>query len=308
MNVLVIGGNGFIGSRLMQALRARGDEVRVLDRYPARADVDWTGVDYRVGDFHDVDLLAQALPGVDQVYHLASCTVPSTADADPIGDIQGNLVGTQRLLSAMRAHGIRRMCYFSSGGTVYGNPEQVPVPESHPLRPISSYGIVKVAVEHYLAAYARQGWLDPVVIRPSNPYGPGQATAGVQGAIGVFLGRALSGEAVQIWGDGEAIRDYIFIDDLVELTVRAASSGLNATFNAGSGTGTSLNELCEHIRTATGHDLPVEYRPGRAFDVRAVVLDVDLARRQLGWVPKVDIQAGIRMTWQALVARGGGST
>lgn len=308
MNVLVIGGNGFIGSRLMQGLRARGDQVRVLDRYPARADVDWAGVDYRVGDFHDAERLAQVLPGIDQVYHLASCTVPSTADADPIGDIQGNLVGTQRLLAAMREQGIRRLCYFSSGGTVYGNPDQVPVPESHPLRPISSYGIVKVAVEHYLAAYARQGWLDPVVIRPSNPYGPGQATGGVQGAVGVFLGRALAGEGVQIWGDGEAIRDYIFIDDLVALTIQATRSGLNATFNAGSGIGTSLNELCGHIRASTGRDLPVEYRPGRAFDVRAVVLDVSLAREQLGWVPQVDIQSGIGTTWRALVAHGGAPT
>lgn len=303
MNVLVIGGNGFIGSRLMLALGARGDRVRVLDRYPARTDVDWTGVDYRVGDFHDAELLAEVLPGIDQVYHLASCTVPSTADADPISDIQGNLVGTQRLLAAMREQGIRRLCYFSSGGTVYGNPEQVPVPESHPLRPISSYGIVKVAVEHYLAAYARQGWLDPVVIRPSNPYGPGQATGGVQGAVGVFLGRALAGEGVQIWGDGEAIRDYIFINDLIDLTIRAANSGLNSVFNAGSGVGTSLNELCAHIRASTGRDLPVEHRSCRAFDVRAVVLDVDQAHKHLGWVPQVGIQSGIRMTWQALLAR-----
>jgi UDP-glucose 4-epimerase len=308
MNVLVIGGNGFIGSRLVQGLRARGDRVRVLDRFPSRADVDWSGIDYHVGDFHDEAVLEQVLPGIDQVYHLASCTVPSTADADPVADIQGNLIGTHRLLAAMRGRGVRRLCYFSSGGTVYGNPDHVPVPESHPLRPISSYGIVKVAVEHYLDAYARQGWLDPVIVRPSNPYGPGQPTGGIQGAVAVFLGKALAGEGAQIWGDGEAIRDYIYIDDLVELTIRASNSGRNGTFNAGSGVGTSLNELCACIRDATGRELPVEYRPGRAFDVRAVVLDVNLAHELLAWVPQVDIRSGIRKTWQALSANESAST
>lgn len=302
MSVLVIGGNGFIGSRLVSALRSRGDEVVVLDRYPARPDMDWSGVTYHVGNFHDAPALDQVLSGVDAVYHLASCTVPSTADADPLADIQGNLAGTHHLLAAMRSRGIRRFCYFSSGGTVYGNPDVVPVPETHPLRPISSYGIVKVAIEHYLAVFERQGWLDPVVIRPSNPYGPGQATGGIQGAVAVFLGKALAGEGVQIWGDGETIRDYIFIDDLIDLTLRACDSGRNAVFNAGSGKGISLNELCACIRQVTGSELPAAYQDGRAFDVREVVLDVTLACRELGWTPHTDIHAGIQRTWRAMKA------
>lgn len=301
MSVLVIGGNGFIGSRLVAALRARGDETVVLDRFPARTDMDWSGVRYFQGDFHDADALDQVLQGVDTVYHLASCTVPSTADADPIADIQGNLVGTHRLLEAMRVRGVRRFCYFSSGGTVYGNPDAVPVPETHALRPISSYGIVKVAIEHYLTMFQRQGWLDPVIIRPSNPYGPGQPFRGVQGAVAVFLGKALSGEGIQIWGDGETVRDYIYIDDLIELALRAVDSGRNSVFNAGSGVGISLNSLCACIRSVTRSELPVQFQPARSFDVREIVLDVARAGDDLGWMPRVEIHDGIRRTWQAML-------
>ncbi len=302
MKVLVIGGNGFIGSNLARALHARGDQVGVLDRFPARSDMDWSGIGYTVGDFHSATVLDALLPGVEQVYHVASCTVPSSADADPIADIQGNLVGTQLLLDGMRAKGVRRLCYFSSGGTVYGNPDTVPVPEDHPLRPISSYGIVKVAIEQYLGMFARQGWLDPVILRPSNPYGPGQATAGIQGAVAVFLGKALAGQGIQIWGDGEIIRDYIYIDDLVALAMAATDAEGNAVVNAGSGVGTSLNQLCERIRAVTGRPLPADYLSGRAFDVRSVVLDVSRSRHLYGWEARTGIEEGIRKTWNALLA------
>lgn len=300
MSALVIGGNGFIGSRLVAELRTRGGRAAVLDRFPARPDMDWSGVRYVQGDFHDAQVLDQALQGVDTVYHLASCTVPSTADADPIADIQGNLIGSHRLLEAMRARGVRRLCYFSSGGTVYGNPDTIPVPETHALRPISSYGIVKVAIEHYLTMFQRQGWLDPVIIRPSNPYGPGQSTRGIQGAIAVFLGRALTGLPVEIWGDGETVRDYIFIDDLIDLTLLATESSKTGVFNAASGNGISLNDLCSAIRAATGRALPVQYKPGRAFDVRSIVLDVQRAKQLLGWTPRVTLAEGLSLAWLSM--------
>lgn len=299
MRALVIGGNGFIGSSLVEALRARGDAVTVLDRFAPRVDRDWSGVRYETGDLANIDVLAGLLDGIDQVFHLASSTVPSTADAEPARDVADNLLGTLGVLDAMRMHGVRRICYFSSGGTVYGNPCQVPVPEDHPLQPISSYGIVKVAIEHYLTMFQRQGWLDPVIIRPSNPYGPGQSLGGVQGAVAVFLGKALRGEAIQIWGDGEVVRDYIFIEDLISLVLRVADSSQTGSFNAGSGLGVSLNQLCATIRDVTGLALPAEYRPGRAFDVRAVVLDVARARRELDWQPLVGLREGLHRTWSA---------
>lgn len=300
MKVLVIGGNGFIGSHLVTALRMRGDEVAVLDRFPPRSDIDWHEVRYYLGDFYDRAILDKVLPGIDQVYHLASSTVPGSADADPVADIQGNLLGTHELLAAMRSHGARRLCYFSSGGTVYGNPDRVPVAESHPLRPISSYGIVKVAVEQYLTMFQRQGWLDPVIIRPSNPYGPRQSTSGIQGAIASFLGKAKDGGIVNIWGDGTVIRDYIYVDDLVELAIKAARQNINCTVNAGSGEGHSLNDICALIRAVTKLELPVEFQPGRAFDVKQIVLDVSAARRLFEWCPRTALADGIACTWNSL--------
>ncbi|RDZ27121.1 NAD-dependent epimerase/dehydratase family protein [Lysobacter silvisoli] len=303
MSVLVIGGNGFLGSSLVEGLRAAGAAVRVLDVSAPRADLDWAGVDYRHGGLDDAGVLAEALAGVDRVYHLASTTVPGSSNRDPAYDVSSNLLGSLRLIQAMADNGVRRIVFFSSGGTVYGNPERLPVHEDHPLRPISSYGVVKVAIENYLLMYQRLGALDPLILRPSNPYGPRQSTSGMQGAIGAFLGKARAGEGVSIWGDGGIVRDYLYIDDLVELAVRAGASDACGIYNAGSGCGQSLNELCALVRELTGRPLPVEYLPGRDFDVSEIVLDIQAARSRFGWAPRVPLRDGIERTWQALQAQ-----
>lgn len=302
MSVLVIGGNGFLGSSLVEGLRAAGKAARVLDVTSARADVDWSGVDYRIGGVDDAQALADALAGVDCVYHLASTTVPGSSNRDPAYDVSSNLLGSLRLIRAMSEAGVRRIVFFSSGGTVYGNPERLPVDERHPLRPISSYGVVKVAIENYLLMYQRLGVLDPLILRPSNPYGPRQSTSGMQGAIGAFLGKAKAGEGVSIWGDGGIVRDYIYVDDLVDLAVRAGASDACGVYNAGSGSGQSLNELCALVRELTGRPLPVEYLPGRDFDVSEIVLDIRAAVGRFGWAPRVSLRDGIGRTWRALQA------
>lgn len=302
MSVLVIGGNGFLGSSLVEGLRTAGKTARVLDVTPARADVDWSGVDYRIGGVDDAQALADALAGVDCVYHLASTTVPGSSNRDPAYDVSSNLLGSLRLIRAMSEAGVRRIVFFSSGGTVYGNPERLPVDERHPLRPISSYGVVKVAIENYLLMYQRLGVLDPLILRPSNPYGPRQSTSGMQGAIGAFLGKAKAGEGVSIWGDGGIVRDYIYVDDLVDLAVRAGASDACGVYNAGSGSGQSLNELCALVRELTGRPLPVEYLPGRDFDVSEIVLDIRAAVGRFGWAPRVSLRDGIGRTWRALQA------
>ncbi len=301
MKLLVIGGNGFLGSSLVEALRKAGHAVRVLDRTPARRDVDWAGTEYLLGGLEDAGTLESALEGIEGVFHLASSTVPGTSNRDPVFDVESNLVGALRLIEAMQRADTRRIVYFSSGGTVYGNPDASPVREDHPLRPISSYGVVKVAIENYLMMYWRLGLLDPLVLRPSNPYGPRQSTSGVQGAIAAFLGRALSGEGVSIWGDGTIVRDYLYIEDLVAAAVAAMTSGECGVLNVGSGAGHSLNEVCELIRDVTGRDLPVQYLPGRDFDVSRIVLDIDAATSRLGWLPRVPLREGIVRTWSAFI-------
>lgn len=299
MRALVIGGNGFIGSHLVEGLHARGHAVRVLDPGSARVDVDWAGIDYRRGAYTDAACLADALDDVDTVFHLASTTVPASSNRDPAYDVSSNLVGALGLLSTMQARGLRRIVFFSSGGTVYGDPEVLPVPESHPLRPISSYGIVKVAIEQYLSMYRHLGQIDPLVLRPSNPFGPRQSAAGGQGFIAAAIARLREGAPLQIWGDGETVRDYIFIDDLVELAIRAAASGDCGIFNAGSGIGASLNDIRAAIEQAAGQRMAVEHLPARDFDVRRVVLDVSAARDRFDWSPATDLADGIARTWQA---------
>lgn len=303
MLALVIGGNGFIGSCLVERLRAGGHSVRVLDVSRPRAEVDWQGVDYVSGNLLEQTMLLSIIESVDVVFHLASSTVPGTSNIDPIADVQTNLVGALNLCSAMIAAGKRRLVYFSSGGTVYGHPRQFPVPEDHPLHPISSYGVVKVAIENYLLMYEQLGHLDPLILRPSNPYGPRQSIAGIQGVIAAFLGKALRGEGVQIWGDGEVIRDYLYIDDLIEFAAIAGTGDKTGVVNVGSGKGYSLNEIVSQVREATGAALPVEYLPRRAFDVAEIVLDISRASSEFGWRPSIDLPSGIWSTWQALQRR-----
>lgn len=300
MTVLLLGGNGFIGSHLAEALHARGDHVVVLDARAPRIDAQWRGIDYRRADPFATDALDAALADCDTVVHLASTTTPATADADPVRDVETNLVGTLRLLEAMRRHGRRRLVYLSSGGTVYGNPVELPVAESHPLTPICAYGVVKVAVEHCIRIQADAGVLDPVVVRPSNPYGERQATSRAQGLIGIAMMRLLAGSPLQLWGDGSHVRDFLHVEDLVRLLEAAVHGDVRGVFNAGGGYGHRLDEVCALIEQAAGAPLRIERLPARRFDVHEVVLDIRAARDAFGWSPSIPLSDGILRTWQAL--------
>ena len=299
MNVLVLGGNGFIGSHVVDHLLAAGHKVRVFDRSPERYRHPLKQVEYRMGRFDDTFQVAEALQGVDAVCHLISTTVPGTSNLDPIADVQNNLVNTLYLLEQMRKKGLSRILYLSSGGTVYGNPHASPVAESHPLNPISSYGVVKVAIEKYLLMYQQLYGLQPVILRPSNPYGPRQGHAGVQGLIGTLLVRVMAGEALEIWGDGSIVRDYMHVGDLARLCVRALESNSCGVFNAGSGEGHSINDIISMIRDLGYEGLQVKYSEGRSFDVKEVVLDISRACHQFNWQPAMLLQDGIRaqMEW-----------
>ncbi len=300
MRVLVLGGNGFIGSHLVDALYARGDRVRVFDRFPNKYQPQIPGVDYRLGDFSDTAELAEALYDIDTVFHLISTSVPSTSNLDPVADIQGNLISSVQLFQQMVRLNVDRIVYLSSGGTVYGNPAIDPVPESHPLNPICSYGVIKVAIENYLHMFSDLYGLKPTVLRASNPFGPRQGHLGVQGVIPTFLKRLVDGDPLQIWGDGSVVRDYIFINDLVKLCLLACDSQTVGVFNAGSGSGSSLKEIVETIARASGRQPNVEYLPGRTFDVKRITLDMTKSHEKFGWTPSVSIEDGIRQHWDWL--------
>ena len=297
MKVLVIGGCGFIGSHIVDTLLAKGAGVRVLDRKPEMFRAPLPGVDYVMCDLADTAQIYEALNGIDAVVHLASTTVPATSNLDPVADITGNLIAMVRLLEIMRSAKVGRMVYLSSGGTVYGVPQSDPVREDHPLNPISSYGIVKVAIENYLFMEHKLHGLNYVTLRASNPYGPRQGHTGIQGLIGTHLWRLARKEQIEVWGDGSVVRDFIHVGDLAELCHRALVSEASGCFNAGSGEGASVAEVVQKICDTVGGDVVPIYKPGRNFDVPRVVLDVTKAKRELGWQKTVSLDKGIADTW-----------
>ena len=297
MNCLVLGGNGFIGSHLVDQLRA-GHRVRVYDCRDELFRGPLPDVEYVYGRLEDRKTLRRALNGVDVVFHLIGTTLPATSNEDPIFDVQSNVIGTLGLLEECIAAGVSRLVFTSSGGTVYGIPQSNPIQESHPTNPICSYGITKLIVEKYLGLFHHLYGLEYVVLRCSNAYGTRQNPWGQQGAIAVFLGKVVKGGPITIWGDGTVVRDYIYVQDIARAHVLAAQSTSEClTLNVGSGVGRSLNQVLDLIFSVTGREAEVRYESARDADVPANVLAPTLAERELGWRSEVALEEGIRRTW-----------
>ncbi len=302
MKSLVIGGNGFIGTNLVEELLASGHQVRVFDRYPSRYKEPFPQAEYVIGDLGNHGEVHEAVEGIDWVFHLAYTTLPQTSNDDPVYDVRSNLADTVQLLQECRDSKVKKVVFISSGGTVYGVPTQVPIPEDHIQQPICSYGITKLAIEKYLSLFQRLWGLEYVVVRLSNPYGEQQNPHSKQGAIGVFLGNIAEGKPITIWGDGEVVRDYIYISDAVTALVRAAeyqpAADSPRVFNIGAGCGYSLNQIVEELRAVVDVPVVVRYTPGRAVDVPRSVLDIKLARQILGWSPQVELKEGLARSWR----------
>lgn len=300
MRALVLGGGGFIGSHLVTALLAQGARVRVLERpyrqrsktLPAHPALEW-----QEGDFGNTQDIQQALEGVDTVFHLVSTTQPKSSNDDPAFDVSSNLLATLNLLELLRDRKATQLIFISSGGTVYGRPLHTPIPETHPTEPTCSYGIVKLAIEKYLALYRLLHGLDYRVLRLANPYGPGQEANRAQGAVGTFLSRVVHDEPIEVWGDGSVVRDYLYISDTISALLRAAAyKGEERIFNIGSGGGHSIREIIAAIEEVTGKTAQVRYTAARKFDVPVSVLDIKRAQHELGWQPGVHLSEGLRLT------------
>lgn len=293
MRILVLGGSGFIGSHIVEGLLAEGHFVRVLDR---SLPLTHQKVEFIQMDFNDVLTLSEALIGIDVVLHLVSTSVPSTSNQDPVSDVNGNLINTIKLLEVMRSSDVSKIIYFSSGGTVYGHPEFTPMDELHPTNPVCSYGIVKLAIEKYLKMYAELYGFTSIILRPSNPYGPGQRRMGVQGFIGTCINMAMNDKTLTIWGDGSVIRDYIHVSDVVSATLKAINLEQSTTLNISAGKGYSLNDIVELVEHNTHKKMILNYRDKRDFDVSEMVLSNNKAINILDWKPKVGLKAGIANT------------
>jgi len=296
---LVLGGAGFIGSHVVEGLIHRGHVVRLLDLRP---NPHWSPPDEVKciwADWNDADQLECALANIDVVIHLIGTTLPTTSNLDMVADVRGNLISTLRLLHACHQHGVRKIVFSSSGGTIYGIPQQIPIPEDHPTHPITSYGIVKLTIEHYLHLCHRLYGLGYIVLRSANPYGERQNPQGSQGAVSVFLGRLARSEPVEIWGDGRIVRDYFYVDDLARAFLAAVESEIDhGTFNVGSGQGLSLLELLSKIQSVTGLSPRIIHRPARPADVPINVLDTRRIRSHLNWQPQVALSDGLQRTWE----------
>ncbi len=296
---LVLGGRGFIGAHLVDALLADGQHVRCLFRHvPGQQTAtvhQHRNLEIVDGDFTNEADVARALENCDVCYHLISTTLPQSSNENPAFDVQSNVLSTIRLLTHGVKSGLKKVVFMSSGGTVYGAPQQSLIGEDHPTNPIASYGITKLTIEKYLHLFYQLHGLDYVVLRLANPFGHGQRISATQGAVAVFTGKILRGEEIEVWGDGSVVRDYIYIDDVIRaLLIAADSTSSERVFNIGSGVGHSLNEVIGSIERATGRRALLKYKSSRSFDVPRSVLDIERARRILDWSPRVLFDEGVR--------------
>jgi UDP-glucose 4-epimerase len=296
MKSLVTGASGFLGRNLVAALIRSGEAVVALGR--ARHAVSPpAGVIWVDADVNAFDDWPAALEEVSTIYHLAWSSLPHSANAAPSQDASTNIVGTLRLLEALRSRPGTRFVFPSSGGTVYGPLDVVPVPEEHPTKPLTAYGISKLAVENYLNFFGDTHGLVPVSLRISNLFGPGQAFGRGFGAIATLSAFALRGEPIVIYGDGKTVRDYIFVTDLVDAILKAGQSGATSrVLNIGTGEGRSLNDIIDVVARHVDRPLQVNYIDRRAFDVPVSILKIDRARAELGWSPIVAFEDGIAQT------------
>ena len=295
MKCLVLGGNGFIGRHLCKRLIDDGYQVRSFD-LPVRPEERMIapGVEWYEGDLSNERDLSGALEGCDIVFHLVSTIIPKTSNDNPVYDVESNVVGALKLLSLLENKKDKKVIFSSSGGTVYGVPESTPINEKHPNNPISSYGITKLTTEKYLHLFNSLYGLQYCVLRIANLYGEGQRINAPQGAVAAFIGKALAGQTIEIWGDGSVVRDYIHISDVVEAFCAAIKyDGEEKVFNIGSGQGSSLNEIMDAIEGELGHPLNKKYLAARDCDVPINVLDCTLAKTELGWSPRLSFKEGL---------------
>ena len=292
MRAVVTGGAGFIGSHVVDALLARGDEVTVVDNLA-------TGKRENVAAaarFVEQDIRDEALElDADVVFHLAAQADVNRSVRDPRYDTSVNVAGTVNVLEAARRSGAK-VVFSSTGGAIYGEVER-PADEETPRRPVSPYGIAKLCGEEYLGGWNRIHGTSHVVLRFANVYGPRQDSGLEGGVVAIFLERMAAGDETAIFGDGEQTRDFVHVDDVVAALLAAAGRD-GGVFNVGTGEETSVNRLHELCRRVSGVDDPPRYEDARLGDARRSVLDVSRAAHELGWRPAVSLEDGLRRTWE----------
>jgi UDP-glucose 4-epimerase len=299
-NILVTGGNGFIGSHLVDALcMDNKNNVIVVGRSPLEKSF-FNRLDefrYYQADLNDDLNISRIISDhhINVVYHIAWSNFNATAQSNIVNDVKANVIPSIKLFDACVKNGVQRIVYLSSGGTVYGIPEILPVKENHPKLPATGYGVSKLTIEHYLQMYSRFYGVESVILRPSVPYGPRQSPIRGQGAITTFLYKALDNQPISIWGDGTSQRDYFFISDLISglLLAMNISYEQNLVFNIAGDKTYTLSDILEIVQEVVEIPMNVVYEPSRMVDVPNIYLDTSKAAKSMGWKPIVDIKKGI---------------
>lgn len=300
MNVLVTGGAGFIGSHLVDALVEKGYGVIVVDNLSSGkvSNLNSYALFYEQS-VEDEEMMERifSLHKPEYVFHLAAQASVAVSVREPSRDAKVNILGSLVLLEKSVKHGVKKFIFSSTGGAIYGEEVKVfPTPETEIPKPVSPYGIAKLCVEKYLEFFAREYGLKYTSLRYSNVYGPRQDPYGEAGVVAIFVERMLKDEPVLIYGDGEYVRDYVYVKDVVEANLLAMERGDNEVFNIGTGRGTTVNELFRMLKELTGYRRDPVYAPPRKGDVRKSVLDCRKAKEILGWEPKVSLEEGLAMT------------
>ena len=295
MRAIVTGGAGFIGSHVVDALVAQGAEVAVVDSlvHGAKENVA-AGAELHVRDIREPldDLFDAVRP--EAVLHLAAQADVRVSVARPVEDAEVNVLGTVRILEGARKHGAQ-VVFSSTGGAIYGDCTKS-APENSPCEPLSPYGTAKLAAEEYLRAYNRLHGTRHIALRYGNVYGPRQDPHGEAGVVAIFLGALARGEQARIFGDGSQTRDYVYVGDVARATV-AALGHEGGVFNVGTGRETAVTELYELCARVAGSDLPAEHAPARLGELQRSFLDPTLAADTLGFRAMVDLEDGLRSTW-----------
>ena len=304
MRSCVIGGGGFIGRYLCEALAVSGRDVLVLGRKQNVQFID-NRIQYRAVDASDMAVLRPLLATCDEVIDLAYATVPKTSYSDPMFDLQSNLPRVVALMEELHHHShLRRFMAVSSGGTVYGHANRLPISEYSETEPVSPYGITKLTIERYALMYHRLHGLPLVVVRPANAYGHGQLPFMGQGFIATAMGNVLAGKNIAVFGKQGTVRDYVHAKDVASGMLAALEHGTNgAVYNIGSGVGRSNLDIIDLIRPLAKHaHLPVivTHEEERKFDVAANVLNFGRLLSCSGWLPKISVEEGLQEMWHGL--------
>lgn len=298
MKILVTGGAGFIGSHIVDAYIEAGHQVVVVDNLS-------TGRKSNLNPgatFYELDILSPEMRRVfDEEspevvnHHAAQIDVRRSVD-DPVFDAQVNILGSIRVAQLSMEHNVRKLIYISSGGAVYGEPDYLPCDEEHPVRPLAPYGASKYAFELYLYLFKEVRGLDYTILRYGNVYGPRQDPLGEAGVVAIFTGQMLSNKGVTINGSGEQVRDFVFVADCARANLLVLERGSGQVYNLANGVSTTVNQIFEGLKAATGYQQDATHGPPKAGETFRIYLNTKRAKEELGWEPEVNLERGLKRT------------